>query len=138
MVLPQVTQICHMLRGGDMSFGEITEVVPWDVMAFQCGQDLNSSQVREPRLFKSHEGAAQIAKGGKYIYVARDPLDAFVSFFNFLPGYMGLTTDDITMKQFADAIFAGVSHSGNIWNHFLGWVYCMHLVFWHSLTTHET
>ena len=28
-----MTQICHMLRGGDMNFGEITEVCPWDEMA---------------------------------------------------------------------------------------------------------
>merc|ERR1711988_713967 len=64
-----MTQICHMLRGGDMNFGEITEVVPWDVMAHQCGQDLNASQVKGPRLFKSHFGFDDIAKGGKYIYV---------------------------------------------------------------------
>lgn len=53
-------QICHMLRGGNMDFGEITEVpsaplhqgltgsawevVPWDVMALQCGQDLDADQ----------------------------------------------------------------------------------------------
>jgi len=40
-----MTQICHMLRGGDMNFGEITEVVPWDVMTLTCGQDLNAEQV---------------------------------------------------------------------------------------------
>merc|ERR1711924_391100 len=90
--------------------------------ALQCGQDLDQDQVQEPRLFKSHEQYSHIAKGGKYIYVARDPLDAFVSFYNFLPGYMGLRTDDITMQQFTNAIFAGVSHSGNIWNHYLGWL----------------
>ena len=33
-----MTQICHMLRGGDMNFGEITEVCPWDEMAMICGQ----------------------------------------------------------------------------------------------------
>jgi len=124
-----VTQICHMLRGGDMNFGEITEVVPWDVMASQCGQDLDAEQVNEPRLFKSHEAHHLVAKGGKYVYVARDPLDAFVSFFKFMPGYMGLQGDDITMTQFANAIFAGaagtdsegVSHSGRIWDHYMGW-----------------
>ena len=28
---------------------------------------------------------------------------------------------DISMHEFADSIFAGVSESGLIWNHFLGW-----------------
>ena len=117
-----MTQICHMLRGGDMEFGEITEVVPWDVMALTCDQDLTAAQVKEPRLFKSHCEHAKIAKGGKYIYVARNPDDAFVSFFKFLPAYVGLREDDITMYQFADAIFAKTaSHNGTIWDHYNGW-----------------
>jgi hypothetical protein len=37
---------------------------------------------------------------------------------------MGIDNSDgnqITMEQFASAIFAGVSHSGLIWNHFVSW-----------------
>ena len=37
---------------------------------------------------------------------------------------MGIENTDgiaITMEQFASAIFAGVSHSGLIWNHFVSW-----------------
>jgi multisubunit Na+/H+ antiporter MnhC subunit len=50
-----MTQLVHMLRtNGDMDFGEITEVVPWDILAYDCGQDLSVSQVAEPRAFKSH------------------------------------------------------------------------------------
>ena len=117
-----MTQICHMLRGGNMDFNEITEVCPWDVMALTCGQDLDADHVAEPRVFKSHCEQDKIAKGGKYIYVARNPEDAFVSFFHFLPGYTGLEPDDITMKQFADAIFAKTaSHNGTIWDHYMGW-----------------
>ena len=74
-----MSQICHMLRGGDMNFGEITEVVPFDVRAKLFGQDLDADQVRHPRLFKSHSARDKIAKGGKYIYVARKPEDIFVS-----------------------------------------------------------
>jgi len=111
-----------MLRGGDMNFGEITEVCPWDVMAKTTGQDLTAPQVKEPRLFKSHCERTKIAKGGKYIYVARNPDDAFVSFFKFLPAYAGLRADDITMHQFADAIFARkASNNGSIWDHYMGW-----------------
>ena len=62
-----------------------------------------------------------MVKGAKYVYVARHPLDAFISFHKFLPDYTGLKDGDITQEQFADAIFAGASHSGQIWHHYLGW-----------------
>lgn len=90
-------------------------------MALDCGQRLDESQVATPRLFKSHERFETVCKGGKYIYVAREPLDAFVSFYHFLPDYMGIGPNEISMSEFADAIFAGVSVSGGIWDHFLGW-----------------
>ena len=40
-------------------------------------------------------------KGAKYVYVARNPEDAFVSFYQFLPPYVGLRGDDLTMEDFA-------------------------------------
>jgi len=104
-----------------MDFGEITEVCPWDVLAYDCGQDLDADQVAEPRVFKSHESWADVPKGARYIYVARNPLDAFVSFHKFLPTFAGLRAGDISQRSFADAIFAGASESGQIWNHYLGW-----------------
>ena len=119
-----MTQIVHMLRTrGDMGFGEITEVIPWDILAWECGQDLDADHVAEPRAFKSHEPWETIPKGegARYIYVARDPIDAFVSFFHFLPDYDGLIPGDITMEQFKDAIFAGAAQAGQIWHHFLSW-----------------
>ena len=92
-----VTAIAHALRGGSFEgLEEITEVVPWDVVALDCGQDLDAEQPCSPRLFKSHEASATIAPGARYIYVARDPADALVSFYNFLPAYMhceGLSLD---------------------------------------------
>eukprot|EP00938_MAST-03A_sp_MAST-3A-sp1_P002620 g2620.t1 len=131
-----VSQICHCLRSnGDMNFEEIGTVVPWDILALDCNQNLEDEQVATPRLFKSHEDWAHVPGGGakkdakrgdheaKYIYVVRNPKDAFVSFFNFLPAYAGLESGSITMKEFADAIFAGVSQAGGIWRHFLS--------FWH-------
>jgi hypothetical protein len=88
-----MTQIVHMLRSkGDMNFGEITEVIPWDILAHECGQDLDADHVANPRCFKSHEPWETIPKGARYIYVARHPLDAFVSFFHFLPDYDGLVS----------------------------------------------
>ena len=77
-----VTQIVHALRtNASMDFGEITEVVPWDILAHDCRQDLDADQVASPRVFKSHEAWRDVAKGGRYVYVARNPLDAFFSFF---------------------------------------------------------
>eukprot|EP00940_MAST-03C_sp_MAST-3C-sp2_P002367 g2367.t1 len=127
------TQIVHMLRsGGDMNFEEICEVVPWDILALDCGQDLYGTQNGfSPRIFKSHEDWEHIAGGGappdadrgineaKYIYVARNPRDAFVSFYNFMPAYVGISPGSMTMQEFADAIFGGVSQAGGIWRHFL-------------------
>ena len=117
-----VTMIAHALRTrGNVDFEEITEVVPWDICAGDCDQDLNDEQVANPRLFKSHEAYEYVPKGAKYIYVSREPLDAFVSFFHFLPAYMGIKPGELTMGEFANAIFAGVSQSGGIWGHYLGW-----------------
>mmetsp|Transcript_59959 Transcript_59959/g.137468 ORF Transcript_59959/g.137468 Transcript_59959/m.137468 type:complete len:349 (-) Transcript_59959:513-1559(-) len=115
-------QIVHALRTrADMNYGEITEVVPWDILAHDCGQALDGEQVALPRAFKSHEAWADVSKGGRYIYVARNPLDAFVSFHKFLPAYIGLGASDISYEAFAKAIFAGASLSGQIWSHYAGW-----------------
>ena len=51
----------------------------------------------------------------------RDPMDVFFSFYNFLPAYMGIPKGAISHEEFADAIFAGASHSGHVWQHFLGY-----------------
>lgn len=39
----------------------------------------------------------------------------------FLPSFAGLRAGDIDEETFGAAIFAGASHSGQIWDHFLGW-----------------
>ena len=92
-----MTQIVHALRSGaSMQFSDINEVCPWDILARDCQQSLDADQGYkdattkkwtkvEPRCFKSHESWADVAKGGKYIYVARNPLDAFFSFYKCVP-----------------------------------------------------
>lgn len=117
-----VTQICHQLRsGGHMDFGEISEVCPWDIMALDCQQDLDADQIASPRVFKSHERAGDIAKGGKYIHVCRNPEDAFISFYRFLPAWAAIPPGEITVEEFAKAVFGGVSHSGGIWDFYTEW-----------------
>jgi aryl sulfotransferase len=124
-----MTQIVHQIRSScSMDFGEITEECPWDVMAQVCDQDLDAPQTPHPfRVFKSHESYSDVAKAAagsspaKYIYVARNPLDAFLSFYKFLPAYQGLREGDIDIEHFCDAIFGGASLAGGIWTHFEGW-----------------
>ena len=120
------TQMCHQMRcaasGADgEAFGEITEVVPWDVLAHDCGQSLEEAQVCAPRLFKSHERADAIAEGGRYVCVVREPRDVFHSFYEFLPAYCGIESGVIEKEAFAEAIFAGASHSGGFAGHYLSW-----------------
>jgi len=116
------TQICHQIRtGGHMDFGEIAEVCPWDILAFDCGQDLDADHVANPRVFKSHEGANDIAKAAKYVHVCRDPQDALVSFWRFLPAWAAIPPGKISVEEFTEAVFGGVSHSGGIWDFYAGW-----------------
>mmetsp|Transcript_113931 Transcript_113931/g.368128 ORF Transcript_113931/g.368128 Transcript_113931/m.368128 type:complete len:330 (+) Transcript_113931:157-1146(+) len=117
-----VTQICHQLRSrGHMDFEEIAEVCPWDILALDCGQDLDADHAWQPRVFKSHERAGDIAPGAKYIHVCRDPKDAFTSFHRFLPAWAALPPGAISAEEFAEAVFGGVSHSGGIWDFFAEW-----------------
>ena len=121
-----MSQILHGLRSnGDMQFSEITEVVPWDVLALDCGQNVNDEQNFTPRLFKSHETFYDIAKNDpmcRYIFVCRDPFDAFVSFYNFLPPYMDIKLSEISMDDFASSIFENTtSHSGTLGKFYYSW-----------------
>ena len=47
--------------------------------------------------------------------MARDPIDAFLSFYKFMPAYVGLAPGDITQEEFCDAIFDGASQAGQLW-----------------------
>jgi hypothetical protein len=80
-----VSFILHSLRSrGNMEFCEITEVVPWTAMAALCCQTLTDPQKYNPRLFKSHEDWTTVPKGGKYVYVVRNPPEVIVSYYEFL------------------------------------------------------
>jgi hypothetical protein len=104
-----VQQIAHGLRsGGDMNFDEIDVATPWTICALDCKLDLNAEQAFHPRLYKSHESETKIAKGGKYIYVARNPESVLFSFHQFVVDYCGLSPEtDIGIDEFADKVFFG-------------------------------
>jgi len=117
-----MTQICHQIRcPGHMDFEEVFEVCPWDIMALDCGVDLEKDQIGKPRMFKSHEKSGDIAKNAKYIHVCRNPEDAFISFYRFLPAFLALPPGSLTVDEFAEGIFGGMSHSGGIWDFYMGW-----------------
>ena len=95
-------QIVHGLRsGGSMDFGEITEVTPWLELAYDLGMDLDAPQVARPHVFKSHLTWHEIPKGGRYIVVFRDPIDAMVSLYRFLDGWF-FERGAISLSDFAD------------------------------------
>jgi len=116
-------QITNALRTrGNPDFDEITVVVPWDCAALDCGQDINADQVAYPRLFKSHCTYESIAKGGKYIYVARDPKAVIMSFYQFIIPYFQIPIEDIPFRDFVNDFFLkNGTNYGSIYTHFLGW-----------------
>jgi len=112
-------QIVHGLRsGGDMAFGEITEATPWIEMAHDLGLDPEAQPWR-PRAFKSHLSWDDIPKGGRYIVVFRDPLDAFSSYYRFLEGWM-FESGSISPTEFA-AFYLEREEGRSWWDHTASW-----------------
>lgn len=113
-------QIVHSLRtGGSMDFDEITQVVPWLELAHDMGMDVNAPQVAQPRAFKSHLPWDRIPKGGRYIVVFRDPIDALVSNYRFNEGWH-FETGTISLSEFADYYMAR-KDGKNYWGHARSW-----------------
>jgi len=113
-------QIVHGLRaGGSMEFDEITEVVPWLELAYDMGIDVNAPQAAHPRVFKSHLSWDQIPKGGRYIVVFRDPIDAMVSLYRFFEGWH-FETGAIQLSDFAES-FLTRDDDQSYWGHACSW-----------------
>ena len=109
-------QIVHGLRTrGSMEFDEITAVVPWLEMAGFMGIDLDAPQPH-PRAFKSHMSWHKIPKGGRYIYVVRNPGDALLSFYRFFEGWW-FETGSISITEFFEGWFV----PGDYWSHLASW-----------------
>ncbi|SLN56945.1 Sulfotransferase domain protein [Roseovarius litorisediminis] len=113
-------QIVHGLRtGGSMEFAEISEVVPWLELAHDMGLDAHAPQVARPRAFKSHLGWHDIPKGGRYIVVFRDPIDAMLSLYRFLEGWW-FETGSIPVSDFA-AYYLDREERDTYWAHAASW-----------------
>ena len=115
----------HQLRsGGDMTFEDIDDVVPWIELAYDVGQDLDDEHKYQPRCFKTHAWNEVCPKGAKYILVYREPCAAFYSGFKFFEG-VHHQPGEITLGEIVRGIFLK-QHE-----HFhLGKNYFDHLVSW--------
>ena len=116
-----VQQIVHSMRtGGDMDFGEITEVVPWVEMCLDLGQDPNAAQRGEPRAFKSHFHAGELPPGARYINVVRDPADVAISFYHFFEDWF-FVPSSVSFPEFVQEFLLAGSRSGRFWDHVVAW-----------------
>ncbi|WP_138466595.1 sulfotransferase domain-containing protein [Poseidonocella sp. HB161398] len=111
-------QIVHGLRsGGSMEFGEILEVVPWIELAHDMSLDLEAPQPFAPRAFKTHLPWDMVPKGGRYIVVFRDPLEAVASMHRFLEGWL-FEPGSIPLAEYAAAVLA---QGPGWWGHAASW-----------------
>lgn len=116
-----VQQIVHGLRTrGSMAFDEITAVVPWLELAHDMRVDLEMPQVGMPSVFKSHFSWDLIPKGGRYIYVIRDPKDAVVSAYYFMEGWF-FESGSISLADFTRAQYINAGRSHGYWPHVASW-----------------
>ena len=114
-------QIVHGLRsGGDMDFGEITDVVPWIELAHDVGWDIIGEQKAKPRAFKTHHDYGSVPKGARYIWVVRDPRDTAVSFYNFMNGWI-LERGAVSIDEFVQEFFLGRPAPRDYWSHLISW-----------------
>lgn len=114
-------QIVHGLRTrGDMNFGEITDVVPWIELAHDVGWDIVGEQKAKPRAFKTHFDYGAMPKGGRYIWVVRDPKDTAVSFYNFMNGWI-LERDAVSIDDFVQQFFLKRPAPQDYWSNLVSW-----------------
>lgn len=98
-------QIAHGLRsGGDVSFGNLSDVFPWFEMGYRFGHDLSRPQKFTPHLFKSHMQLSELPAGGKVINIIRNPGDTLVSYYNFWSGVL-FDPDVISIEMMARQFF---------------------------------
>ncbi len=115
-------QTVHGLRTrGSMDYGEVSEVIPWIEAARDLGQDLNAVQVASPRAFKSHLPWDQVPKGGRYLCVVRDPIDALISLYKFLEGWL-MEPGAIEFEDFAYDQFLAKKAPRGYWHHLRTWM----------------
>jgi len=96
---------CHLLRGGDLEFQDLNQVVPWHQLGWDLDWDPASkantmqSMIR-PRLWKSHQLISGEKPNIRYITTIRDPVSVLKSWHNFMmdkkiPRFAGRSVDEL-------------------------------------------
>jgi hypothetical protein len=83
------------------------------------GIDIHAPQVAQPRAFKSHLPWSEIPKGGRYIVVLRDPVDAMVSLYRFFDGWT-FESGAIPLPEFAES-YLDRNEPDSYWGHLSSW-----------------
>ena len=114
-------QIVHGLRTrGDMDFRDISEVVPWIEVAHDLEQDLDADQVATPRAFKTHFDGDAMPRGGRVIWIVRDPIDVLVSFYHFNVGWF-MEPGSLDLESFALDYVLRREGRHDYWHHLVSW-----------------
>lgn len=119
--------LLHQIRSrGNDDFidikNEVIDITPghWDPQVDPFLIEQNFS----PRTFKTHGSYDLCPRGGKYIYLARDPKDTLFSLYCFIHDLFGIE-DRMSIESFFQHYYVerfGTDHDiGNAWNHFLQW-----------------
>jgi Sulfotransferase domain len=119
--------LLHQLRSrGDDDFRDIKdEVIDITPGHWDPGQNPFLVEQRyAPRTFKTHGRYDLCPKGGKFIYLARNPEDSLVSLYHFIHDLFGLE-QPVSLEQFYRRYFVDRFDSGhdigNVWEHLLSW-----------------
>ncbi|KAL3939954.1 MAG: hypothetical protein SGBAC_005411 [Bacillariaceae sp.] len=124
-------QIRSASKGGDMSFSEISEVVPWLELAADQGQDLEAAQHGDkeelPRFFKTHAWADHCPNFPKTIVVLRNPDDVLLSFYRFFEDWF-FDKGSISLDSFADEFWLSRGIPENMMQNAS---YFIHLLSWY-------
>jgi len=119
--------LLHSLSSrGDHQFDDIKNVVVditpghWD----PARNPFLEEQAFQPRTYKTHGSSTLCPEGAKYIYLARDPKDSFISLYHFIHDLFDLD-ERVPIDEFYRSYYVerfGTGHDiGNVWSHFLDW-----------------
>jgi len=122
-----ISYLLHQIRSsGDAEFNDIKDEVI-DITPGHWNPAENPFLIQQrfaPRTFKTHGRYALCPKGGKYIYVARNPKDSLWSLYHFIHDLFGIE-QPVPVATFYREYYVERFGSGhdidNVWNHFLSW-----------------
>ena len=119
--------LLHQLRSrGDTEFRDIKDEVI-DITPGHWDPTVNPFSIEQryfPRTFKTHGSYKLCPKGGKYIYIARNPKDILISLYHFIHDLFCIK-EKVPIEDFYKNYYVerfGTGHDiGNVWDHLLGW-----------------